>query len=127
MPLEILLALVIGGIAGIAAILHLTGHSRSCPIPDAQTARQHWARHRPDDIILAVHLAQGAALIETDHGLGLLRPFGADTVAHPLRGLARTPEGLRLRFHDFAAPDMTLTLTETEAADWLALWSRYHA
>jgi hypothetical protein len=127
MPLEILLALVIGGIAGIAAILHLTGHSRSFHIADAETARREWVRHRSEDRVLGVHLGKGAALMETSYGIGLLRPFGADTVAHMVKGLEPTPQGLRVRFHDFAAPDVVLCLSETETADWLTLWKKHHA
>lgn len=122
MPLEIVLVLVVGGIAGIALLLHLTGHSQPFRIADTETARREWLRHRPDDRIMSVHLAEGAALVLTEAGPGLLRPFGADTVAHRITAMAKAPLGLRIGFGDVAAPDVTLALPEGDVADWLKLW-----
>jgi hypothetical protein len=48
MPLPVLIALVIGGIAGIALILHLSGRSRVVALTEV-TARAAWLRHFPDD------------------------------------------------------------------------------
>lgn len=122
MPLHILLIMVAGGIAGIAVLLHLLGHSRSFALNDAATARREWARHQPEDEISHVYMAPGAALIETDRGPGLLRPFGADTVAHRIARLEETPKGLRLGFADFAAPEVALPLDPETRALWRRVW-----
>lgn len=122
MPLHILLTMVGGGIAGIALLLHLLGHSRAFDLTDAGTARREWVRHWPDDVVSHVYLGPAAALVETDNGPGLLRPFGADTVAHRLAGLSETANGLRLSFADFAAPDVILSLKPETRALWLRVW-----
>lgn len=123
MPLHILLILVIGGIAGIALLLHLLGHSRRFDLSDAGTARTEWLRHWPEDQVAHVYLTPDAALIDTTQGPGLLRPFGADTVGHRLAGLEETAKGLRLSFADFAAPAITLPLPPATRALWLRVWN----
>ena len=123
MPLHILLILVIGGIAGIAVLLHLLGHSRRFDLSDAGIARTEWLRHWPMDQVAHVYLGTNAALIDTPQGPGLLRPFGADTVGHRLTNMAEAPHGLRLSFADFAAPAITLPLTPETRALWLRVWS----
>ena len=123
MPLHILLILVIGGIAGIAALLHVLGHSRPFDLSDAGTARREWLRHWPQDQVAHVYLTPAAALIETANGPGLLRPFGADSVGHRLAGLDDSAKGLRLSFADFAAPAVTLPLPPETRALWLRVWS----
>ena len=123
MPLHILLILVAGGIAGIAGLLHLLGHSRPFALADAATARREWQRHWPEDAVSHVYLAPGAALVDTDRGPGLLRPFGADTVAHRVAEMQDTPRGLRLGFADFAAPDVVLPLAPETRALWCRVWS----
>ncbi|MCB1398071.1 MAG: hypothetical protein H6898_09440 [Rhodobacter sp.] len=127
MPLSILLPLVVLGIAAIGVLLHLSGQSRRFDIADAAVARREWLRHWPGDTVRAVHLAGGAALVETAQGLGILRAFGADTTAHRLTGLTERGLALRLSFGDFAAPDATLPLPERDRAAWLALWREHHA
>lgn len=121
-PLHILLILVGGGIAGIALLLHLTGHSRRFALSDVGVARAEWARHWPEDDISHIYLARDAALVDTNRGPGLLRPFGADTVAHRLAKLTKTPKGLRAGFADFAAPDVVLALPTETRALWLRVW-----
>ena len=123
MPLHILLILVIGGIAGIALLLHVLGHSRRFDLSDAGTARTEWLRHWPEDQVAHVYLTPDAALIDTANGPGLLRPFGADTVGHRLAEVAETPHGLRLSFADFAAPAITLPLPPETRALWLRVWT----
>ena len=121
MPLTLLLALVIGGIAGIALILHLTGKSAQTMLTP-EDARAAWHRHFPDDLITEVLTARDAhaALVMTSQGPGLLWSFGADTVARHLRDfdLIDRPDGLRIAFHDFTAPHVTLHLTDAERRDW---------
>lgn len=127
MPLEIIAIMVIGGIVGIALLLHFTGHSQPFAITDAETARREWLSHRPDDRIRALHLSGGAALVLTEAGPGLLRPFGADTIAHRITYMTKAPRGLRIGFGDVAAPDVTLAMPDSDAADWLKIWEDRHA
>lgn len=121
MPLPVLLILVIGGIAAIALLLHLSGRSELCVL-DTDSARQAWLRHFPDDLVGEITLARNrhAALVTTDEGTGLLWAFGADTVARHLRDfdLIETPGGLDVAFHDYTAPRVRLTLEADERAAW---------
>ena len=121
MPLEILLILVTGGIAGIALALHLSGLSRVTPL-DEGAARAGWLRHFPDDPVEELRLARNgrAALVRTASGRGVVWRFGADTVARylvdvRLRDLAT---GLQLRFGDFGTPKLTLDLAPEERRIW---------
>lgn len=122
--MEILLALVTGGISLTALILHLTGRSAKTVLT-AEQARSAWLRQFPDDKIGQVLTAQDghAALLQTSQGMGLVWAFGANTVARPLQGcdLSDRPDGLRVRFAEFTAPSTRLTLGETERADWRLL------
>jgi hypothetical protein len=121
MPLEVLLSLVVGGIAAIAGLLHLLGLSQQ-PLLSPEDAHSHWHRHFPDDLINAVHMTQDnhAALVETDQGPGLLWSFGADTVARHLLDFdaLNTDNGLRIRFHDYTAPAVTLQLSDADRPLW---------
>lgn len=123
MPLHILLILVIGGIAGIGALLHVLGHSTPFAIDSDATARREWARHLPEDSIATVEIAESgrAALVLTDAGPGLLRSFGADTVAHRITRAAVAKGGLRLWLTDFGAPPVRVALTPAEALRWRSL------
>lgn len=121
MPLEILLVLVVGGIAGITLLLHLTGRSQRCVL-SPETARDHWVRHFPDDTILDVTVAHDrhAALVRTEKGPGLLWSFGADTVAQHLLDydlLDRT-DGFEILFHDFGTPKAIIHLDDLERPHW---------
>ncbi|WP_323783402.1 hypothetical protein [Leisingera sp.] len=124
MPLELLLALVAGGIAAIAAILHLSGRSERAVLT-AETARAAWLRHCPGDSIRNVRPAADgqAALIAAQSGAGLVWAFGAATVARHLSGaeVSPSPNGLRFDFNDFSAPGLSLTLTAAERKHWQAL------
>jgi len=124
MPLEILLALVIGGIGVITLLLHMTGRSERTNLSD-DTAGLAWLRQFPEDDIHQVLISQDrhAALLRTSQGMGLVWAFGADTVARPLAdcSLKETAAGLQVSFYEFAAPATRLTLTETERTDWRLL------
>ncbi|KIC28632.1 hypothetical protein [Leisingera sp. ANG-M6] len=124
MPLELLLALVAGGISGIAVLLHLTGRSRQ-RILGAGNTRADWLRHFPEDSVFKVLPAASgqAALVLTNGGPGLLWAFGADTVGRHLAAeqVRETATGLRFDFNDFAAPGLSLRLPERERQQWLAL------
>ncbi len=77
MPLEILLVLVVGGIVGIALMLHLTGRSR-LRVLTRDVAQDEWIRHFPDDDVVDVTVSHDghSALIRTRAGAGLLWSFG---------------------------------------------------
>lgn len=121
MPLEIILILVATGIAGIALLLHLLGHSARAPLTE-EDARAAWARHAPDSPARAVDLSADAmaALIETDRGPALVWRIGADSTGHWLsRARTRqTSTGLRVMLGDFAAPSVRVALTAERAAAW---------
>ena len=122
MPLEILGPLVVLGIAGIAILTHVMGFSRPYTFADEEDARARWLREYEDDQVTAVTLSHDrhAALIETDHGPGIVWAMGADTAAKRLTAprLEPRPDGLRLRFRDFTAPAIRLRLDPSEAAIW---------
>ena len=121
MPLEILLVLVVGGVAAIGLTLHVLGFSRARPF-DADTAERQWRRHFPEAGPVTVLLAQSgrAALVEDAQGRGVLWQFGADTVARrlPCRKVEDHTEGLRFFFADFTAPVVLLKLTPEERRTW---------
>lgn len=121
MPLEILLILVIAGIAGIAVLLQLMGYSEREPFTE-ESARAAWARQEPDIPAGRVDLSQDgmAALVETDRGLGVVWHMGVDTTAHWLDRprLRPTRDGLRIGLGDFAAPAVRVRLSPEAARDW---------
>lgn len=121
MPLEILLILVVGGIAGIAALTWLAGLAQPRQLNE-QDAQSEWARHYPDDTVQSVWVTHDAkaALVITDQGPGLLWVMGADTVGRHLRDfdLIDEPHGLSVIFHDYTAPKTHLHLDEDERLVW---------
>ncbi len=127
MPLELLLPLVVGGIAGIAILLHLLGLSRVAKLGDDAAAHAAWDREMGDDPARAVTRSRDghAALIETASGRrGLVFPVGEDTTARYLDGarITRLSDGLRIDLPDFTAPRVRLALDESEASRWV--WQR---
>ncbi|WP_095588328.1 hypothetical protein [Actibacterium ureilyticum] len=122
MPLHVLLPLVVLGIAGITALLHLLGHSRQVVIRDADDAARMWRHHWPEDDVQSAQVAQDghAALVQTAQGVGLVWALGADTSARLLTGATLAPcgAGLRVRLRDFTAPTVTLHLRPDEARAW---------
>lgn len=124
MSLEVLLLLVVGGIAAIAGLTHLFGLSRRARFEDAAPARAGWLREFPDDRVTAVtRLSDGhAALVTAAEGTGIVWTMGADTVARRLAGARATRRGDRLilRFPDWGAPRLALRVTEDEARAILA-------
>lgn len=122
MPLTILLALVVGGIAGIALLLHLSGRSRK-RVLTPETAADDWLRHFPQDQVYEATISHDghAALVLTGAGPGLLWAFGANTVARRLKDFDLIDKGARLRvvFHDFTAPAVSLRLDDFERQHWL--------
>lgn len=122
MPLEWLVVLVVGGIAGAGLLTWALGWSRPFLISDAAIARSEWGRHWPDDPVTASHIApdRRAALVRTPRGWGLLRSFGADTVAHYIHTATPAPGALSLDFGDFGSPPARLRLD----AETLAFWTQ---
>jgi hypothetical protein len=122
MPLPILIALVVLGIAGIAALIHFMGFSRVRPLRDKADARAAWLREFPDHQPIRVTLCQSGkgALIDTANGPGLVWAMGDDRTARLLTGVEVTSRstGLTLRLSDYAAPRITLPLTPEESALW---------
>lgn len=120
MPLSVLLPLVVGGILGIALVLHLAGLSAPRRLAGPEDAAAAWLRHFPGDRLGAVQVAPGglAARVETDRGPGLVRSFGADTVAHRVAGVTRRGGQLVIAFGDWGAPPVRLSLPPEMAAEW---------
>lgn len=127
MPLHILIILVVGGIGLIAVLSHLLGLSRPLRLTSEDEARAAWLRGWPEDSLTAIHIAPdgAAALIETDHGPGIVFSMGADSTAHRLDGaeIRETPGGLRILFHDFAAPRLDVALDPASRAHWQQILS----
>ncbi|MFD1157775.1 hypothetical protein [Roseovarius aestuarii] len=123
MPLEILLPLVIFGIAGIAVLLHQLGLSAPTKFEDEAAAEAAWSREFPEDKATHVRLCRNkkAALIETPQGKGIVWAIGADTTARYLTGarIVPTSTGLRIDLPDVTAPHIALALKENEAAAWI--------
>lgn len=128
MPLQILLPLVVIGIAGIGVLLHLLGRSEVARFDDEAAARLAWLREYSDAPPSRVILSHDhhAALIETDHGPGVVWPMGMDTTARYLHGaqIRRTKDGLRVDLPDFAAPCIRLRLDDDEADLWPTLMNK---
>lgn len=123
MPLELLLILVVCGIAGITLLLHLTGHSAGMRFDEA-SARSQWARHEPSAPALDVHLSSDrrAALIATASGPALLWAMGADSTGHWAHEatVQSTSDGLLIRLGDFAAPRVRVMLSPEDRKKWTA-------
>ncbi len=122
MPLEILLVLVIGGISGIALLLHVLGLSAPLIFKTEADVNAAWLRAFPDDNFRAAQIsADGrSALVESDQGTGLVWSFGADTTARLIHDaeIAAHPDGLTLHLAEFTAPSLTLKLAEADRALW---------
>lgn len=123
MPLHILGIMVIGGIAGIAVLLHLLGLSRPKRFEDKAAARAAWAEEFPEVPVNRAVLCRNraAALIETPQGPGVVWPMGADSTARFLTGarITRTRDGILIRLPDYTAPRIRLSLDPDEATAWL--------
>lgn len=123
MPLEILLGLVVFGIAGIAVLTIWLGFGARRALSE-DSARADWQRHFPEDDVRSVWISSDAhaALVLTDAGPGLLWAMGADTAARRLEAaqVTDTAGGLDVVFADFTAPRVRLQLD----ADARLVWKR---
>lgn len=128
MPLQILLPMVVIGIAGVVILLHMLGRSELARFEDEDAARRAWLREYPGTPPTRVILSHDrhAALIETVHGAGVVWPMGMDTTARFLNGadIRRTGDGLHVDLPDFAAPRIRLRLEDDEAELWPTLMER---
>ncbi len=125
MPLNILVPMVVLGIAGIALLLHVLGLSRRKLFGDVAEARAAWLDEFPEDVPTRVVLSHDhrAALVDTEKGHGIVWPMGADSTARYLDGatVACTTTGLRIDLPDYTAPRIDLALDAEEVARWPAL------
>ena len=130
MPLQILIPMVVAGIAGIALLTHLLGLSRAHVLREPEQALAAWAREFPDIRAYGASLsADGhAALIDTEAGPGLVWVMGADTVARPLDGsrVSAARRGVTVRFDEFGAPVVSIALNDrSDFEAWKALFTQY--
>ncbi len=128
MPLSIMLILVIGGITGIALMLHLLGYSTGLRFTDKGVVQQEWARHAPDSRVTGALISadKRAALVLTSHGPGLLWTMGADSTGHQVTGATVTTwaEGLDIDLHDFSAPGLRVRLAAEDRPRWQEILER---
>lgn len=122
MPLDILIILVVVGIAGIAVLTHLLGLSKPKTFLTEAQARAAWLREFPDNTVTSVTLCASAqaALIMTQAGPGIVWAMGADSTARLLNGatVSATETGLTVTLPDYGAPRIALCLTPDEALLW---------
>jgi hypothetical protein len=126
MPLDWMLALVAGGIAGIAALTWALGWAAPLRLATPREACRWWDRERPERPARGATLAAGghAALIETEAGPGLVWVMGQDCTTIDLAGafIRPAPDGLEIRRPDFAAPRLRVRLDAgCDRAAWAAL------
>ena len=124
MPLEILLGLVVFGIAGIAVLTLWLGFGARKALSE-DTARTDWLRHFPEGRVHSVWISSDAhaALVLTDAGAGLLWSMGAYTAARALTGaqVMDTSTGLAIAFADFTAPRVAVRLDDDARLVWKRL------
>lgn len=125
MSLEVLLALVVGGIAGIAVLLHVMGLTAPHVFKNGREAMAAWAREVPEHPATGFHLSSDfhAALVTFDGGYGIVWSFGSDTVARVLGNSRanKTKTGLQFDFPDFGASKLDVALTEKDREVWINL------
>ena len=127
MPLDVMIPMVVLGIAGIGVLTYLLGWSKAVTFAAPEDAMRAWAENFPDGPAptSAVVASDGrAALVETEDGPGLIWAMGQDCAARLLTAadVAPTKTGLRVDFHDFGTPPVRVVLTGARDADaWRAI------
>jgi hypothetical protein len=125
MPLHILIALVVVGIAGIAALTWALGMASPRRFASDAEAIAAFAREFPETPVRSVTRCRDgqAALLRTDSGVALVWPMGADSTARLLSRIRvdRTRRGLTLHLPDYTAPRVSLRLPDDEADRWQTL------
>ncbi len=122
MPITVLAALVVFGIAGVAMLTILFGFGERRKFTDTDDARAAWLREFPDLPPSKVSLSQDGchALIRTEHGAGIVWSMGADSSARLVQGarITDTAKGLDLRMADITAPRIRPILTPQDRINW---------
>lgn len=119
MPIEILAAMVVAGLAIAIGAVYLAGLSKPAKLSDAGQAKARFAEDYPRESVAECRLtaASGAAFLRLDSGrIGLVTAFGAKFVTRlfePPQIRAET-DGDTLRL---AAPDFTFRQTSFVFAD----------
>jgi len=127
MPLDILLPMVVVGIAVIVLLIRVLRPTPPFRMRDRDDAIAIWNRHNPDDPARSVLLGpdRASALIETARGRGIIWGLGADPVTRHLRRDAEcreTDRGLIIKSGDFTAPAIRLYLPSQRDRDmWRAM------
>lgn len=121
MPLIVLLVLVVGGIVGIAVLLHLIGLSKA-KVFDQSSARAAWLREWPQACVQDIDLSQDhrVALIHSTHGPGLVWAMGADSAARLAKKVEISPHerGLFVSLNSFDAPRIKANLSPQQVSTW---------
>lgn len=129
MPLQVLLPLVVIGIAAIVLLIRAMRPTPQLTFASPAQAKDIWNHRNHDCEATGARLnnAQTHALIQTRQGVGLLWAFGADPVTRHFRppvACRQTSKGLRLVTHDFTAPLIDIPLTdEKNRYAWLQILS----
>ena len=121
MPLWLLGSIVVVGLAAIWLIMRVYGFDRPLVLTH-EIAADEFTTDNPGLVPEDIHLAKSgqSALIHAGGSTYVLWVMGQDVATHNV-ARARVSEadtGLTLRLPDFAAPRVTLTLTEDEKARW---------
>ncbi|MZR13571.1 hypothetical protein GQE99_11145 [Maritimibacter sp. DP07] len=124
MPLWLLGIIVVVGLTAIWVFMRLYGFDKSLKLTH-EMAGQEFTTDNPglvaEDIVLA--RSGQAALIRAAGDTYVLWVMGQDVATHNLARarVTEAPEGVTLRLPDFAAPKVTIHLTDDEKRTWLPL------
>ena len=127
MPLDVMIPMVVIGIAGIGVLTYLLGWAKPVSFAVPEDAMRAWAENFPDGPAPTSAVVAGdgrAALVETEEGPGLIWAMGQDCAARLLAAADVTPtkKGLRVDFHDFGTPPVQVALDGARDADaWRAI------
>lgn len=127
MPLDVMIPMVVIGIAGIGVLTYLLGWAKPVSFAVPEDAMRAWAENFPDGPAPTSAAVAGdgrAALVETEEGPGLIWPMGQDCAARLLKDaqVSPTKAGLRVDFHDFGTPPVPVVLDGLHDAEaWRAI------
>ena len=123
MPITVLAALVVFGIAGIAVLTVLFGFNKRRSFSDIEDAHRAWLREFPELEPRDITLSQDGchALVQTNQGAGIVWSMGADSAARLLSGarVEQSAKGLDLRLPDYTAPRIRAALSPDQQTTWL--------
>ena len=118
MPLQIILPIVVFGIAGIVWLVHSSGWTVHRRIHDLADAQALWQADFPDEGLSKLRCddENRVALVWLlDGRMGLIWSFGDDVVARHLDRppvVQATSSGLALGLNDYTAPRVDVTLAD---------------